>query len=133
MIYNSPKREIIIGFRAELKVPDDIGTVIQLIASKPEIKIVESYHVAQIPKDRDEMIGLLNSYGKIVYQEDVVAYVDGGKNLEDSLINYLVELRSEFIAKKNILQAEKITEKLRLMGVVLMPRKNSAIIWNAGK
>ncbi len=133
MIYNSPKREIIVGFRSELKVPDDIGTVIQLTASKPEIKIVESYHVVPLPKGRDDMIGLLNSYGKIVYQEDTVAYIDGGKNLEDSLINYLIELRNEFVAKKDILQAEKITEKLRLMGVVLMPRKNSAIIWNAGK
>ena len=126
---NTPNRQITVGFRCELQMPDDMSLAVQLLANRSHVKIVETYRTLRIPSERDVCLGLFNDYGKVSYQGDTVAYVPD-KPLEDDLIRLLIDLRNQFLTKKDIVSADKITEQLRSMGVVLTNRAGSEIFWN---
>jgi hypothetical protein len=131
MNYNNPNRQITIGVSQTLNFPDDASRVTQLLANgRPEIKVVETYRVFRIPSERDECVKYLHGYGKVVYQGDTVINVRTEKHLEDELLHYLVDLYHQALAKKDVLLADQIMDKLRAMGVVLMPRKGSDLFWN---
>jgi hypothetical protein len=131
MFYNSPNREITYGTEITLKVPEDTGLLVNLLGElKPSVKVIEIYREFDLPTRRNEMIGLLNNYGKIKYQEDWIAHIPKGKILEDPLIHLLLDLRKRHLEKKETIQADYITERLREMGIVILPRKDSTLIWN---
>jgi hypothetical protein len=50
--------------------------------------------------------------------------------LEDELIQCLVDLHVQALEKKDLIVADQIKEKLRAIGVVLLPRRDSDIFWN---
>lgn len=108
-------------------MPDDLSMAVQLTANKPEMTICENIKTYKIPKERDAFWGHLERIGDVVYYEDTIAHLPPDiKELTDSLIPFLIELRNNFRQKKDFVMAGKITERLRVMGVVLMDRLETA-------
>ena len=132
MNYNNPNRQITVKFNNHLNFPDDDSQVIQALANgRPQVRVVETYRNFLIPKERDACIKYLHGYGKVVYEGDVVANVPTEKHLEDELIHYIVDMYLQALAKKDVVTADQIMGKLRAMGIVIMPRRDSDVFWNA--